>query len=156
MSLAYPNGKQATMKNNSLTILLLLCIILPATVYVLMPDSMQRMMPQSQPLAEIQYQQPRPRIMEPGAEFGIQSVRVLNDHTFYLILDNGMSIEAKLSVIPRAEAAPEIVDIFQSSTNPSAILLRKMGNSWVVRINLDIGNRRSILINLLQEQNLLL
>jgi len=110
---------------------------------------------QRQPVATIQFQQPNiERRMEPGAQFGITSMQVLDGYKFALQLDNGQWIEVHLSSATKTEATPVVIEMFKTGSQPSVILYRKVENYWIVDMHLNLQGGRNSLIRLLQQQGL--
>lgn len=100
-----------------------------------------------QPVATIQFEQPNlQRIMEPGAQFGIVTMSVLDGYKFKLQLDNGQWIEAHLAYATKPEATPLVVDMFQQPDGqPSVILYRKIENYWIVDLQIGFESLKFLL-----------
>lgn len=111
---------------------------------------------QQPPVATIQFQQPNfEQNMEPGAQFGITSMQILDGYKFTLQLDNGQWIEAHLSTATKEEATPTVIEMFKTGSQPSVILYRKVENYWIVDINLNFQEERRSLTYLLRRSLLL-
>lgn len=108
-----------------------------------------------QPVATIQFQQPNlQRRMEPGAQFGVVRMNVLDGYKFNVQLDNGQWIEAHLSGATKPEATPVVVEMLKTGAQPSVILYRKVENYWIVDMHLNVQGGRQSLVFLLQQQGL--
>ena len=110
-------------------------------------------------LATIQFEeQQRKLLLEPGAVFGIKSVKVIDGYKFGLYLENNKWVEAHLSVATKEKAIPVVIDLLNGTTPPppTATLLRKVGNYWIVELRLTQNGQRVKLVDVLRSKGLLL
>lgn len=110
-------------------------------------------------IATIQFEErQRKLVLEPGAVFGIRSVKVVDGYKFGLYLENDKWIEAHLSVATKEAAIPVVIDLLNGTTPPppTVTLLRKVENYWIVEFHLTHNGQRANLVNILRGKGLLL
>jgi len=138
--------------------LLIITAIAPIAIYFYNNGNMvTRPLVQQQrpPAATIQFQQQNViRKMEPGAQFGIISMQIVDGYKFMLQLDNGTWIEAHLTSATKEEAVPFVIELYKTGSQPSVILYRKVENYWIVDMELNTQMGRQNLVRLLQQQGL--
>jgi hypothetical protein len=110
---------------------------------------------QRPPVATIQFQKQNIiRKMEPGSQFGVISIQVIDGYKFKLQLDNGDWIEGHLTNATKDEALPFVIELYKTGSQPSVILYRKVEDYWIVDMQLNTQNGRESLVHLLQQQGL--
>lgn len=136
--------------------LLIITAIAPIAVYFYNKDMAGTSINQQRPpVAIIQFQQQNQiRTMEPGAQFGIVSMQIIDGYKFMLQLDNNVSIEAHLTNATKNEALPFVIELYKTGSQPSVILYRKVENYWIVDMQLNTQTGRQSLVRVLQQQNL--
>jgi hypothetical protein len=110
-------------------------------------------------IATIQFEeQQRNLVLEPGAVFGIRSVKVVDGYKFGLYLEGDKWIEAHLSVATKEEAIPVVVEMLNGTTPPppTVTLLRKVEGYWIVKFHLTHNGQRANLVDVLRGKELLL
>jgi hypothetical protein len=94
---------------------------------------------------------------ETGSEFVIKKCRVIDGWIFYLAFENGQVMEAMLPVATKDEATAVVAELLSNvSSPPTATLLRKTNDKWVVDIQLTIDGQRVRLRDVLKDKDLLL
>jgi hypothetical protein len=110
-------------------------------------------------IATIQFEeQQRNFVLEPGAVFGVRSVKVVDGYKFGLYLDGDKWIEAHLPVATKEEAIPVVIELLNGTTPPppTVTLLRKIEGYWIVDLTLTHNGQRVNLISVLRDKELLL
>lgn len=110
---------------------------------------------QQRPVTPIQLRQSNPqRRMEPGAQYAVVAMNILDGYKFSIQLDTGEWIEAHLSSATKPEAMSAVVEILGANSQPSVILCRKVENYWIVDMHINVQNGRQSLVFLLRQQGL--
>lgn len=110
-------------------------------------------------IATIQFEERQSKLaLEPGAVFGIRSVKVVDGYKFGLYLESDKWIEAHLSVATKEAAIPVVIDLLNGTTPPppTVTLLRKVENYWIVEFHLTHNGQRANLVDVLRGKGLLL
>ena len=97
-----------------------------------------------------------PKQMLPGEEFGVKSCRPIDAWAFILLLENDVWIECRLKVITVPEAVNETLQLLRNSTQPTAVLRRKIGNYWVIDLYVTVDGQRVDVVEWLQKRKLVL
>jgi hypothetical protein len=106
----------------------------------------------------VEFEPVRAKELEPGAVFSVRSCKILDGYRFYLYLEGGKVISAHLSVATKDGAATVVPEIFRTTSPPppTATLLRKVGDEWIVRLHVAKDGKRTDLLSCLRERGLLL
>ena len=110
-------------------------------------------------IATIQFEERQRNLrLEPGAVFGIRSVKVVDGYKFGLYLEGDKWIEAHLSVATKEKAIPVVVEMLNGTTPPppTVTLLRKVEGYWIVDFYLTHNGQRANLVDVLRGKELLL
>jgi len=104
----------------------------------------------------IRFVSEEPKQMVPMAEFRVFACKVLDGGVFVVTLENQQTIEVRLKMIAKQEAYQEVAEVLKSAGSPTVVLLRKIGDYWVVDFNLTLQGKRTTMIEWLSSKGLLL
>lgn len=113
--------------------------------------------PAGGPLARIRYPVggPPPK-MEPGAEYVVSEVEVLDGHEFYVACDAGPAFHARLTAVSGDDGEEIAVQLLRSAETLRVKLLRRCRDGvWAVSLDLE-GPVEGNMLELLENRNGLL
>lgn len=108
------------------------------------------------PYVTIEYVSEKPKDMVVGSEFPITSCQIVDGYIFIFALDNNQAIEGRLRIATKEEATPAVIEVLKTAVSPSVVLLRKVGNYWIVDLNLTTNAKRTTLVEWLEDKKLTL
>lgn len=104
----------------------------------------------------VEFESAKPKKLEPGTEFLVNSCRIIDGYRFNLKLEGDNEISAQLSTATKEVATSVVTELIRGSVSPSVVLLRKVGEDWIIRFYLTKDEKRTDLLVCLREQGLLL
>lgn len=104
----------------------------------------------------IQFVSEKPKEMVAGAEFKVLACKVLDGGVFVVTLENRQTVEVRLKSIAKQDAYPQVVEMLKTVNSPSVVLLRKIGDYWIVDFNLTFQGKRTTIVEWLNTTGLLL
>lgn len=141
--------------NRFLLILVIIIGIVPIAGLAYLHQTEQNQQVGYPPAASIDFTQPLvEKQMEPGTNFLVKSIRVQDGFVYHLLLENNIWIEAHLTCATKEEATSVAIELLKTTTRPVAVLRRKVGNYWIVDLQLSEQNNNYNLVDLLREQGL--
>lgn len=82
--------------------------------------------------------------------------KVLDGGVFVVTLENRQTVEVRLKSIAKQDAYPQVVEMLKTVNSPSVVLLRKIGDYWIVDFNLTFQGKRTTIVEWLNTTGLLL
>lgn len=105
----------------------------------------------------VQFVSQQPKQMVPGTEFHVQACRIIDGYIFEVILEGHRNwTEVHLKKVTIDEATPVVVEALKTSISPTVVLRRKVGDVWIVDFNVTFRDRRTTLLDWLEEKKLTL
>lgn len=138
------------------TLAFLLAVIALAPVFILAYYYARNNVPSEQPNGSINFDDRQ--CLDLGIEYEVKACKVIDGHRFALCLQGGKWIEGHLTAVSKEHAGAFAVQCMNSATPPvpTVILLRQLGNYWVVDLKLTLDGKRVSMKELLASKGLLL
>lgn len=144
-----------------------LCLLLAATalaplVYIVYNNSVgPGPVPElnmAQPIASIEFSTTQPKELAEGSELEVKACRVIDGYRFVMTLEGDNAITAHLANATTEAATGSVVEILNESASkpPSVVLLRRVGDYWIVDFLITVDGERSSLTDILSAKGLLL
>lgn len=114
--------------------------------------------PHENVIASVQFQQQYQKELAVGSQLEVRAVKVIDGYRYEMFLSNGQAITAHLTHATSDEAIPYVVELFNKAAPPAPVvtLRRKVGNYWLVDLQLTVDEKRVSMIHVLKEKGLLL
>jgi len=110
-------------------------------------------------IATVEFQRrPKNIELEPGVTLDVLACKVVDGYKFGLYLEGDKWIAAHLPVATKEEAIPLVIEWLNAATPPppTVTLLRKVGDYWIVELELTHEGKRVSMTSLLRSKELLL